>query len=496
MVSTGADASGPESSPEPMPESATGSQAGPAEGRWAQRLALLRHRDFRYLWLAEILSVAGDQVARVALTVLVLQRTGSIAGSAAVYALTFLPALLGGMFLGHLADRFARRTVMAACDLVRCVLVALMAVPGIPLPVVCALLVVTVLLTGPHGAARSSVLPDILGGNLLPQGIALRQVSAQLAQVVGFACGGVLVAAATPAGALLIDSVTFAVSSLLVAFGVRAAAAVRPAEATGASGAAGPSRSAEDPDAAAADLAVDAGLPTGSDPTGSDPTGPDPTGTDPAGGAPEGKRRALADPRTGLRTVLLHPRRRYTALMSWLIGIYVLPEALAAGYAAQLGADPADTGILMAAGPVGSVVGGALFAFAIPAARRESWMVPLAVGAAVPLTLTPLATGMWAAFALWTVSGACAMASMVQAQTGFIRATPSEVRGRAVGVAASGLMASQGVAILLAGIVAQWSAPAEALAAFGVLGVLLTLMLFTLGRSGRVVADEAAGATG
>ena len=50
--------------------------------------------DFRALWTAEVLSVAGDQVARVALTVLVLSETGSVAWSAGVYALSFLPALL------------------------------------------------------------------------------------------------------------------------------------------------------------------------------------------------------------------------------------------------------------------------------------------------------------------------------------------------------------------------------------------------------------------
>ena len=51
-------------------------------------------------------SVAGDQLARVALTVLVYGRTGSAAWAAATYALTFLPALLGGVLLGGLADRY------------------------------------------------------------------------------------------------------------------------------------------------------------------------------------------------------------------------------------------------------------------------------------------------------------------------------------------------------------------------------------------------------
>lgn len=61
--------------------------------------AALRVREFRALWSAELLSVGGDPLPRVALAVLVYGRTGSAAWAAATYALTFLPALLGGVLL-------------------------------------------------------------------------------------------------------------------------------------------------------------------------------------------------------------------------------------------------------------------------------------------------------------------------------------------------------------------------------------------------------------
>lgn len=47
-------------------------------------------REFRALWSAEVVSILGDQLARVAFSVLVYERTSSAALSAAVYALTFL----------------------------------------------------------------------------------------------------------------------------------------------------------------------------------------------------------------------------------------------------------------------------------------------------------------------------------------------------------------------------------------------------------------------
>lgn len=416
--------------------------AQPGRGPDAGLRALARHPDFRALWAAELLSVAGDQATRVALTLLVLDRTGSVAGSAAVYALTFLPALLGGLLLGHLADRYPRRAVLVVTDLVRAGLVALMAVPGLPLPVVCALLVPAVLLGGPHAAARAALLPDLLPGDLLPRGIAVRQVSAQLAQVAGFGGGGLLVAAAGPSGALLVDAATFAASALLVAVGVRAGCALGAV-----------------------------------DPVSSD-----------------GARRSWHDRAGGvsaaLRLVLGHPRRRYLVVVAWLAGLYVLPEALAAGYAAEIGAGPVATGLLMAADPAGSVVGAVLLAFAVPTRHRERWIVPAAIGAAVPLVLTPLLPGLVPAVVLWALSGACATACLIQAQAGFARATPTAVRGRATGVAAAGLVASQGGVVLLGGGLAQWTGTATALGIVGLAGVVLALGVSRLGRAG---APEEAG---
>src|SRR5450759_33138 len=51
---------------------------------------------FRVLWLAQVLSVVGDQLARVALSVLTFHRTGSPLLTGAGYALSYLPAVAGG----------------------------------------------------------------------------------------------------------------------------------------------------------------------------------------------------------------------------------------------------------------------------------------------------------------------------------------------------------------------------------------------------------------
>src|SRR4051812_31180366 len=157
--------------------------------------AVLRVPEFRALWVAEAQSLLGDQLARVALAVLAYQRTGSPAVTGLVYALTFLPAIAGGAVLSGLADRLPRRALMIWCDLIRAALLAAMAAPGMPLWLICTLLVLAVLAGRPFAASQLALLPVVLPGESYVVGSGLRLVTDQIAQLIGFASGGLIVAA-------------------------------------------------------------------------------------------------------------------------------------------------------------------------------------------------------------------------------------------------------------------------------------------------------------
>jgi MFS family permease len=382
---------------------------------------VLRNPEFRVLWAAELLSVAGDQLARVALAVLVFGRTGSAAWAAGTYALTFLPALAGGVLLSGLADRYRRREVMIVCDVVRVGLVAVMAVPQLPLGVLGALLVVVTLLGAPHTAAQGALLPAVLPGEAYERGLAVRQITGQTAQLVGFAAGGVLVGAIGPAPALLVDAATFALSAALVRLGV----ADRPP-----------------------------------------PARPGPPGARVAG--PLGNRAVWA----GVIEIATDPRRRALVLLAWLVGCYVVPEALAAPYAQQIGAGTSAVGLLMAADPLGSVIGAWLFVRFVPAARRDRLIGVLAVGAGLPLLGTALLPNVPLAVLLWGLSGMASTAYLLQAQASFVRETPDRGRGRAIGVAASGIIAAQGLAMLAGGLLADQTSPSTSVAVTSAAGMV------------------------
>src|SRR5450755_1362052 len=94
--------------------------------------------EFRALWLAQVLSVIGDQLARVALTLLVYDKTRSALLAAVTFAASVVPIFIGGIFLAGLADRFPRRQVMIICDMARLTLVLAMIIPGLPIAVLVA----------------------------------------------------------------------------------------------------------------------------------------------------------------------------------------------------------------------------------------------------------------------------------------------------------------------------------------------------------------------
>jgi MFS family permease len=176
--------------------------------------------EFRSLWLAQMLSVAGDQLARVALTVLVYDRTHSAFLAAVTFVMGVMPIFLGGAILSGLADRLPRRAVMIACDLGRMALVAVMTLPGVPLAVLVVLLFVVTAGGTPFTSARAAIYPDILAGDRYVVATAVSLTTFQFAQVIGFAAGGAIVAFFGVRTSLLTDAATFGLSALLVRLGV------------------------------------------------------------------------------------------------------------------------------------------------------------------------------------------------------------------------------------------------------------------------------------
>ncbi|WP_370934584.1 MFS transporter [Amycolatopsis sp. cg13] len=369
--------------------------------------------EFRAMWAAETLSVTGDQLARVALALMVYGRTNSASLTALTYALTFAPAVLGGFLLSGLADRYPRRAVIVVTDVVRGCLALAMVIPGLSLPALWCLVGVLTLAGAPFKAAQLSLLPDVLPAELYQTGLGLRQVTTQTAQVAGFGLGGVLVPAFGASTALAVNGGTFLLSAVVVLLGVR----VRPA-------------ASRNPDASEV--------------------------------AP-----AMASRRVGSQLVA-------PVILISMVGLLVVPEGIAAPFAGAIGAASFAVGLLMAADPVGSVIGGWWAARSSSVASPPSVIVP-AVAAGMPLVASAAVPSLPVAAVLWAVSGALSTIYLVRLQSVVVAIVPDSRRGTVMGRLSTCIYTSQGVAIVAAGLAADRVGPVVTVAASGAAASVLAI---------------------
>ncbi|MQA07251.1 MAG: MFS transporter [Pseudonocardiaceae bacterium] len=183
--------------------------------------------EWRSLWIAEALSVAGDQLARVAISVLVYQRTSSAALTAITYAMTFLPDVIAGPLLSGLADRFPRRTVMTCCTVLQAGLVAVMAVPGAPIWLVGGCVAGVAAVQAPFKAAQNAFVRVLLDNSHLTVGQARLTTLREMGQLSGLVGAAGVVGLLGTTVALLLDMLTFLVAAALLRFGLRQRPAAR-----------------------------------------------------------------------------------------------------------------------------------------------------------------------------------------------------------------------------------------------------------------------------
>lgn len=200
---------------------------GESGGRAGAIVSTLRLPDFRRLWAADMISLLGDWAGRLALAVLVLERTGSPGWAAAVTAVSLAGFVGIGQVLATLADRFGRIAVMLVADLVRAGLFAAMLI-DLPVGGLLGLAFLAGLATPPFEAARSAALIDIVPERRYGDALALAGVSVQGSIVAGNALGGLLLVLVGARGALAINAFSFLVSAVLVV-GLRHTAAAAPA---------------------------------------------------------------------------------------------------------------------------------------------------------------------------------------------------------------------------------------------------------------------------
>ncbi|MFD4636010.1 MFS transporter [Lentzea sp. NPDC058436] len=372
---------------------------------------------FRELLATRAIVITADVLRTVALSTAVFSSTGSPLLAALVFGLAFVPQAFTGVLFGPLADRVRPRTLIVTSYLLTGAATGLLGLVTPPTWVVLTVITLVGCLGPALNGTAGRLMADVLDGDAYVIGRSVMSMAMSCAQLGGLAAGGIAVAAVGTSNALLISAGAVVVS----------AAAVR--------------------------LLM------------------------PALPAVPGSGNVVREGLSGARRLLADRTTRVLLLAQWLPPAFVVgAESLIISYALARGFTTTAAGLMLAALPVGMIVGEFLVArFLAPDTRRRA--VPALIALlGLPLPGLAFDVPVVACCALLAVSGAGFAFSLgIAAQ--FRDAVPEARRGQSFTLLSAGLMTAQGIGPAVWGGLAELVPIGHAIAFAGVCTVLTAAAL-------------------
>ena len=383
---------------------------------------VLRYRDFRLIWSAEVLSQSGTQIQRVAVAWQVFELTGDPFHLGLLGLVRFVPLFLFGLAGGVVADRYDRRQTLILSELALMVVTgafaALTATGNITLAWIYGLTALSALFSVVAAPTRHALILTLVPTASIPAAMSMGVLAFQAAGMAGPAIGGVLVASVGIAPSYVIDAVTFglvAISALMLRS--------RPPRA-----------------------------------------------------APVISGRAAA--MEGLRFLRESPVLLAMMSLDFLANFFGAITTLMPIFAAEvLGGGPQTLGWLLTAPAAGAVAGAAIMASRPPLIRPGVGIVAAIVVFGLSITAFALSRNVWLSLAFLAVSGAADSVSVSQRHTLRNLLTPDRLRGRVA--AAHSTFAGGGPQLgdVRSGIMAAWMGAPVAVAIGGLAAVLTALLV-------------------
>jgi MFS family permease len=189
----------------------------------SSRALLRRNRDFRLLFLASVVSMAGDWFSFVAVADLVMRLTGRPGSAAFMYAATVLPMFLASPIAGAVADRYDRKRILILADVLRVPLALLLCLAALWGSVWLTVVAMVALGIGASFSdpVASAATPNLVAKDDLATAQSLMGAVWGSMLLVGAGLGGIVAEVFGMYAAFAIDALSFAVSALLIA-GIRA----------------------------------------------------------------------------------------------------------------------------------------------------------------------------------------------------------------------------------------------------------------------------------
>ncbi len=381
----------------------------------------LRHRDFRLLWSAEVISMAGTQLMRTAVAWQIFELTRDPLQLGFLGLSRFVPLLIFGLWGGVLADRGDRRMTLIRSQAILMLLslaLAALTMTGLITPLwIYAITMLSAAVGAVGSPTRQALIPALVPKDLLAGAMTMGSLAFQIGAVAGPALGGLLLARIGVAPLYVFDAITF-----LIVIGAAIAMHARPVV------------------------------------------------------SPSGQR-GIEAIKQGLRFLWMTPILLGVMGLDFIATFWGQSNVLMPIFAQEvLGGGPATLGLLLSAPAAGALIGSTIMAVArLPyrpglgvlgaVAAYGLCIFGFGVSGSLPLSLAFLAA-----------SGATDSVSMVMRHTIRTMVTPDELRGRIAAAHSTFAMGGPQLGEFEAGLVASWiGAPASV--AIGGVGVVLSTIL-------------------
>ncbi|MGC8633594.1 MAG: MFS transporter [Candidatus Limnocylindrales bacterium] len=198
-----------------------GQPARPSPGAGSRLPRAFQVGAFRWYWSSQLVSGIGTWAQAVAQSWLVLELTHSAVMLGTVTMLQFLPMLIFPLLGGVIADRLPRRRMLIATQsaamLQALLLGTLVATHTVQLWEVAALALMLGLTNAFNNPAAQAFVPELVGGDLVADAVAINSIQFNLARMVGGAVGGVAVAWWGIPGALFLNTASYLPAVLVLA---------------------------------------------------------------------------------------------------------------------------------------------------------------------------------------------------------------------------------------------------------------------------------------
>ena len=179
---------------------------------------LRRNRNFRQLWLGQVVSQMGDWFDTIALYTIILNLTGSGRNVGLLLVARFVPSFLFGPVSGVVADRFSRRTIMIWSDLLRALVVLgfLFVRRADQLWIIYVLTVLQLALSTFFEPAKTAAVPSIVADRELVAANAISSVTWSVMLTLGAAIGGIITGWFGTNAAFILDALSYLLSAALI----------------------------------------------------------------------------------------------------------------------------------------------------------------------------------------------------------------------------------------------------------------------------------------